>query len=85
MSGTLKILGIFLGSGNVEEMNWRPRIVAVKNVLNSWRKRGLSFRGKALIVNALALARVLYVDSLIHSSMGPSRTGFPSILFLLEG
>ena len=30
-SGTLKILGIFLGSVNVEEMNWRPRIVAVKN------------------------------------------------------
>ena len=34
-SGTLKILGIFFGSGDVEEMNWRPRIVAVKSVLNS--------------------------------------------------
>ena len=64
-SGTLKILGIFFGSGNVEELNWRPRIVAVKNVLNSWRQRGLSFRGKSLIVNALALARIWYVASLI--------------------
>ena len=34
-SRTLKILRIFFGSGDVEEMNWRPRIVAVKNVLNS--------------------------------------------------
>ena len=64
-SGTLKILGIFFGSGNVEELNWRPRIVAVKNVLNSWRKRGLSYRGKSLIVNALALAQIWYVASLI--------------------
>ena len=66
MSRTLKILGIFCGSGNVEEINWRPRIVAVKNVLNSWRQRNLSFRGKALIVNALALARIWYVAGLLH-------------------
>ena len=49
-----------------EEINWRPRIVAVKNVLNSWRQRNLSFRGKALIVNALALARIWYVAGLLH-------------------
>ena len=65
-SETLKKLGIFFGSGDVKEMNWRPRIVAVKNVLNSWRQGGLSFRGKALIVNGLALARIWYVASLIH-------------------
>ena len=65
-SGTRKILGIFLGTVNVEEMNWRPRIVAVKNDFNSWCQRGLSFRGKALINNALALARICYVASLIH-------------------
>ena len=65
-SVTLNILGISFGSGNVEEMNWRPRVVAVKNVLNSWRQRALSFRGNALIVNALALARIWYVAGLIH-------------------
>ena len=65
-SETLKVLGVFICSGNVDEVNWRPRIVAVKNVLNSWRQRGLSFRGKALIVNALALARIWYIAGLIH-------------------
>ena len=40
----------------------------MKNVLNSWRQRGLSFRGKALIINALALARIWYVAGLIHLS-----------------
>ena len=62
----VKVLGIFLGPGNLEEENWRPRITAVENALNSWRQRSLSFRGKALVINALALSRVWYVASLIH-------------------
>ena len=62
----VKVLGVFLGPGNLEEENWRPRITAVENALNSWRQRSLSYRGKALIINALALSRVWYVASLIH-------------------
>ena len=45
---------------------WRPHITAVENALNSWRQRSLSYRGKALVINALALFRVWYVASLIH-------------------
>lgn len=62
----LKVLGVFLGLGNLEEDNWRPRIDAVDRVLKSWRSRVLSFRGKSLVINALALSRVWYVASLIH-------------------
>lgn len=62
----IKVLGVFIGVGNLEEDNWRPRIDAVDHVLKSWRSRVLSFRGKALVVNALALSRVWYVASLIH-------------------
>ena len=65
-STKLKVLGVFLGPGNLDEDNWRPRIDAVDHVLKSWRSRVLSFRGKALVVNALALSRVWYVASLIH-------------------
>ena len=31
----VKVLGVFLGPGNLEEENWRPRITAVENALNS--------------------------------------------------
>ena len=62
----LKILGVFLRTGNLEEANWRPRIDAVANVLTSWRQRVLSFKGRSLVINALALACVWYVASLIH-------------------
>ena len=40
--------------------------MAVDNVLKSWRARSLSFRGKSLVINALALSRIWYVASLIH-------------------
>jgi len=62
----IKALGVFIGVGNLEEDNWRPRITAVDNVLKSWRARSLSFRGKSLVINALALSRIWYVASLVH-------------------
>ena len=65
----VKVLGVFLGPGNLEEEeNWRPRITAVDSALNSWRQRSFSYQGKALVINALALSRVWYVAPLIHVS-----------------
>ena len=40
----LKILGVYLGLGNLEEANWRPCIDAVENVFFSWRQCSLSFQ-----------------------------------------
>ena len=65
-SSKIKVLGVFIGVGNLEEANWRPRITAVENVLASWRQRQLTFRGRALVINVLALTRVWYVASLVH-------------------
>lgn len=59
------MLGVFVGHGNLEEANWRPRIDAVERCLNSWRSCSLLLSGKALIINALALSRIWYVASLI--------------------
>ena len=65
-SSKIKILGVFVGVGDLDSNNWRPHIEAGDHVLKSWRSRSLSFRGKALVINALALSRVWYVASLIH-------------------
>ena len=54
----IKVLGVYLGNSNLEEKDWRPRINAVEKYRNSWRGRSLSYSGKTLIVNALALSRV---------------------------
>ena len=45
---------MFIGAGDLDVDNWRPRIDAVDHVLKSWRSPSLSFRGKALVINALA-------------------------------
>ena len=62
----LKVLGVFIGAGDLVEENWRPRVDAVAKVLSSWRSRSLTFRGKALVINVLALSRIWYVASLVY-------------------
>ena len=64
-SSKIKVLGIFIGNVGIEEANWLPRIEAVRNCLNSWRHRALSFKGKTLVLNALALSKIWYVGSLV--------------------
>ena len=62
----LKILGIYVDLGNLEEDNWDPQICAVEKTVICWRQRNLSFRGNALVINAHALSRIWYVASLVH-------------------
>ena len=72
-SDKMKMLGVFVGHGNLEEANWCKRIDAVERCLNSWRSHSLSLSGKALIINALALSRIWYVASLIFMPSWVSR------------
>ena len=64
-SSKIKVLGIFIGNISMEEANWLPRIEAVRNCLKSWRHRALSFKGKTLVLNALALSKIWYVGLLV--------------------
>jgi len=57
-SDKLKVLGVLVGPGDLECANWRPRLDVV---LSSWRQRTLSYGGRALVVNTLALSRFWYV------------------------
>ena len=62
----LKVLGVFIGIGDLAEDNWRPRINAVAKVLSSWCSRSLSLCRKALVINVLGLSLIWYVASLVH-------------------
>ena len=50
----------------MDDFNWLPGIEAVEKCLNCWRSCSLSYGGKALVSNALALSRIWYVASLVH-------------------
>ena len=60
----LKVLWVFIGIGDLIEDYWRPRINAFEKV-SSWPSCSLSFRGKSLVINALALSRIWYVAFLV--------------------
>ena len=64
-STKIQVLGVFIGFGFLDEENWHPRIEAVDKCLASWRSRSLSYEGKAIVVNALALSSIWYVGSLV--------------------
>ena len=61
----IKVLGVFLGHGDLSEEHWRPCLDDVECCLNSWCSSALSFAGKALVINALALSKVWYIASLV--------------------
>ena len=56
-SKKMKVLGTFIGNGNLEEANWCPSVDAAAKRVSAWSSHNLSYGG-GLISNALALARV---------------------------
>lgn len=44
----LKVLGVFIGPGNLECANWTPHLDAVANIFSSWRQCSLSY-GRACV------------------------------------
>ena len=59
-SDKIKILGIYIGNGDMDEANWRPRIQAVERFLASWRSRTLFLSGRVLIINAIELNGLIF-------------------------
>ena len=47
-SNKVKVLGTFIGNGNLEEANWFPRVNAVAKCVSAWSSRNLSYGGRAL-------------------------------------
>ena len=47
-------------------LNFKHRILNLKNILKVWKGRKLSLKGKITVINNLALPPLLYVGSIIH-------------------
>jgi hypothetical protein len=65
----LETLGIVL-TDTVEDSytyNFEKRLHNLKNLLNIWKQRKLSLKGKITIINSLALSSLIYVSSVIDT------------------
>ena len=63
----LRILGVHFSNGlvSVDSENWRAKLDKLELVLNLWKRRDLSFLGRALIVNVLGASRFYHVAKII--------------------
>ena len=64
----IKILGILISKdiASISDINFKVKISKLKNLLNMWRQRQLSLKGKITIINSLALSQILCVASVLH-------------------
>ena len=67
-----KILGHIFGNIDCTRYNLEPRIQKLKDTIEAWRNRELSFKGKALIINGLLTSTLWYTATSIPSHSGPS-------------
>ena len=55
-----KILGQYFGNVDYTKRNWETKIQKINNILEAWRHRELSFKGRALLINSLATSTLWY-------------------------
>ena len=60
----LPLLGAVFSASDYSSATWDPKVEKVEKRLASWKGRSLSFQGKALIINALALSQIWHLCSI---------------------
>ena len=67
-SGVEKIVGVYTGNGDYTKPNWEAVLKKFQKVLADWSVRSLSLRGKATILNTVAISKLTYVGAVIPLS-----------------
>ena len=64
----VKVLGIWISKSphEIQTLNLDQRIDKLKTILNVWKQRGLTIKGKIAIVKAKALPLITYVTNFIY-------------------
>ena len=62
-SAEIKVLGSRLNNDGTQD--WGPSLKKLETILQTWRSRKLSFRGRALIINSLGLSRFWYLGAVV--------------------
>ena len=67
MQEPFKILGVWFSrnEGEMDKLNFTPRLEKMQNVLNIWRQRDLTLKGKITIIKSLGISQILYVMNML--------------------
>lgn len=68
----MKILGVVFSSSIVDVSvdNWEPQLAKLEKSLNLWKSPSLSLVGKSLIINALAISKLICFSSFSSATVG---------------
>ena len=58
-----KVLGIYVGTDETQatDRTWDMVIKKINNIITLWKSRGLTLRGKAVVINALLLSKISHI------------------------
>ena len=54
------VLDQFIGNMDSSRLNWETKINKLNNIIDAWCSRDLSFKGRALVINALLTSTLWY-------------------------
>ena len=68
----IKTLGIWISKNTHEmtEINFREKIGKLQTILNMWRQRSLSLKGKVVVIQSLCLSQLQYVSTILYVPSG---------------
>lgn len=68
ISKPTKVLGIWVSKDLDEllDINFNERITKLKTLLNMWKQRKLTLKGKVTVINSLALSQIQYAMSVLY-------------------
>ncbi len=64
----IKILGLHFGSAATIEVNFNTLLTKFSQTLHSWQRRNLSLKGRVIVVNQLALSKLVYAAHIFPCS-----------------
>jgi hypothetical protein len=67
--GYISSLGVHISGDENDhyDLNYKHRILNLKKLLNIWKGRKLSLKGKVTVINTLAISSLVYISSVIHT------------------
>ena len=63
----VKCLGIYIGHNKEKcfNLNWTSKIISMKKLLQQWKQRSLTLKGKILIIKTLALSKIVFPATIL--------------------
>lgn len=61
----IKLVGVHLGNIPLDDINFRPKLGKISTILNIWKQRNLSLKGRSFVINVIASSGLWYYTNVL--------------------